>query len=82
MHTIRFFDSLVHHSGKTQVTPFDEWRDALTRVADRMRRTVLVWQERSMYRRELSELDGHMLDDIGISRANAMREINKPFWRA
>jgi uncharacterized protein YjiS (DUF1127 family) len=29
----------------------------------------------------LSELDDHLLRDIGLSRADARRELSKPFWR-
>ncbi len=32
-------------------------------------------------RRTLLALDDRMLKDIGISRADALREGNKPFWR-
>ncbi|MFC6672332.1 DUF1127 domain-containing protein [Marinobacterium aestuariivivens] len=37
--------------------------------------------ERSRSRRQLQMLDDHMLKDIGISRADAVREADKPFWR-
>lgn len=33
-------------------------------------------------RRALLALDDAMLKDIGISRADAFQEGNKPFWRA
>ena len=42
--------------------------------------TLLRWQELSMQRRRLLELDGHMLKDIGLSRADAVREAKRPFW--
>ncbi len=32
-------------------------------------------------RQRISELDGHMLKDIGVSFADAEAEANKPFWR-
>lgn len=31
-------------------------------------------------RQLLSELDGHLLKDIGISRAEALTEAARPFW--
>ena len=40
-----------------------------------------TWIERSRQRHALGELDHHLLDDIGISRAERMREVSKPFWR-
>ncbi len=39
------------------------------------------WAERRRQRRALGNLDQHLLDDIGISRAAAAQEIAKPFWR-
>ncbi len=42
--------------------------------------TLLRWQELSMQRQRLLELDAHMLKDIGISRADAVREAKRPFW--
>ena len=41
-----------------------------------------VWVHRSRQRRELTELlnDDHLLNDIGVSRLDALREAAKPFW--
>lgn len=39
-----------------------------------------VWIERSRERRALANLDDRLLDDVGISRSEATREIAKPFW--
>ena len=42
---------------------------------------VLVsWAERRRSRIALSRLDDHMLDDIGVSRAQAQKEAQRPFW--
>jgi uncharacterized protein YjiS (DUF1127 family) len=40
------------------------------------------WRQRSRERAQLAALDERMLRDIGISRGDVLREINKPFWRA
>lgn len=37
--------------------------------------------ERAHQRRALASLDDHELRDIGITRADAAREAEKPFWR-
>jgi uncharacterized protein YjiS (DUF1127 family) len=42
---------------------------------------VACWHDRWVQRRELEELNDHQLADIGISRCDALREANKPFWR-
>ena len=48
-------------------------------------RTVTRWIARSGQRRALREIvesnDFHLLKDIGVSREEALREVEKPFWR-
>jgi uncharacterized protein YjiS (DUF1127 family) len=48
-------------------------------------RTVTRWIARSRQRRALREIaernDFHILKDIGVSQAEALREAEKPFWR-
>jgi uncharacterized protein YjiS (DUF1127 family) len=39
-----------------------------------------LWLERGRSRRVLAMLDDHQLHDIGISRADAQVESEKPFW--
>ena len=43
--------------------------------------TIKRWIERTRQRRALASLDDAMLRDIGITRAEAARECEKPFWR-
>ena len=51
-------------------------------VANRNWMNVIgVWIERSRQRRALANLDDRLLDDVGIMRSEATREIAKPFWR-
>ncbi|MEH6627272.1 MAG: DUF1127 domain-containing protein [Motiliproteus sp.] len=44
-------------------------------------RTLKSWHERAKQRQALAELDDELLGDIGISKTEAMREANKPFWK-
>ena len=39
------------------------------------------WIERTRQRHALGGLDDQMLRDIGITRVEAARECEKPFWR-
>ena len=41
------------------------------------------WALRRAERRALAELAllPHLLDDVGLTRAQALREAGKPFWR-
>ncbi|MCK8782791.1 DUF1127 domain-containing protein [Roseomonas sp. NAR14] len=48
------------------------WRGALDWF--RRARTAIVT------RRELAAMDERMLADIGLSRSDAAREANRPFW--
>lgn len=45
-------------------------------------RTLKLWYERHRQRRRLAQLDERLLRDIGIDRAEAMREVSKAFWEA
>jgi uncharacterized protein YjiS (DUF1127 family) len=42
---------------------------------------VRLWRRRARERAELARFSARELRDIGISDADAQREINKPFWR-
>jgi uncharacterized protein YjiS (DUF1127 family) len=43
--------------------------------------TLREWRRRSRDRNQLAALNEAMLQDIGISRAEALFLANKPFWR-
>ena len=49
-------------------------------VATRALTRVFGWMERAHSRRQLAELDDRMLADIGIDRATAQVEAERPFW--
>ncbi|WP_374450202.1 DUF1127 domain-containing protein [Stella sp.] len=38
------------------------------------------WQERATERRILAHLDDRMLADVGLTRAELRRELDKGFW--
>lgn len=52
-------------------------KDFFIRLVDR----IGAWQDRVAERRRLLALDDRMLVDIGIDRATAIEEGEKPFWR-
>lgn len=54
----------------------------LLRAPAQARRLLGTWTARRRHRDSLLALDDHLLDDIGLSRAHALREARKPFWRA
>jgi uncharacterized protein YjiS (DUF1127 family) len=44
-------------------------------------RLVARWIERTRQRKALAALDDQTLRDIGITRLDAAREAEKPFWK-
>lgn len=49
---------------------------------DTLGRIAAEWRRRNSERRDLAQLTGRDLHDLGISTGEAEFEINKPFWRA
>lgn len=41
---------------------------------------LLTWQRRARQRADLAGMSDRMLADIGVTRAEAMHEVAKPFW--
>jgi uncharacterized protein YjiS (DUF1127 family) len=52
------------------------------RACERIAEIGLRWIDRARQRRQLAELSDHMLRDLGVSRADAWAEADKPFWRS
>jgi uncharacterized protein YjiS (DUF1127 family) len=44
-------------------------------------RTLVVWQKRYNERVQLSQMDSHILKDIGLTEGDRDQELRKPFWR-
>jgi uncharacterized protein YjiS (DUF1127 family) len=42
---------------------------------------IRFWHERARQRGALSELDDHLLRDIGLTKFDVARECEKPFWQ-
>jgi uncharacterized protein YjiS (DUF1127 family) len=42
---------------------------------------LTLWRRRAHERRELLQMNELQRHDIGITRVDAWREVNKPFWR-
>lgn len=57
-----------------------EFIRALQNLSAQLLTTLREWEERARQRRRLSELDDRMLRDIGLTRADVSREVEKPFW--
>ncbi|MBL8662167.1 MAG: DUF1127 domain-containing protein [Candidatus Odyssella sp.] len=46
----------------------------------RLWRAAVRWAARARQRRDLADLDAHLLKDIGVTPGQAVRESAKPFW--
>lgn len=55
---------------------FEHARD----LAGRSFMTMLTWYEVAQQRRVLRMMSTEMLDDIGVSRVDALREASRRFW--
>jgi uncharacterized protein YjiS (DUF1127 family) len=60
---------------------YSVWRPKRARALAAAFMLIVRWVERARQRRALASLDDHELRDIGITRADAAREAEKPFWR-
>lgn len=72
-------DATTIHPSSRPATPatVKSWRALLGDAA----LLLEAWVERRRQRRALLELSDALLKDIGVSRADALREASKPFWR-
>lgn len=61
-------------------------RGAHTSIAERVLwapfNILATWGERLKHRTALAEMDDRLLQDIGVSRTDALVEADKPFWTA
>jgi uncharacterized protein YjiS (DUF1127 family) len=60
---------------------FSVWRPRRQRPFAANWTLITSWIERVRQRHALAALDERDLRDIGISRVDATREAQKPFWR-
>jgi len=72
----------MHRSGITE-TDCAEHSQAAPRAALALRLLAFVqlWLHNSRSRRQLAQLDGRQLADVGITQAERESELDKPFWR-
>ncbi|NQY82734.1 MAG: DUF1127 domain-containing protein [Alphaproteobacteria bacterium] len=55
---------------------------ALASLLIAIAKRVAVYRERSVSRQFLATMSDKTLDDIGLSRWDAMQESSKPFWKS
>jgi uncharacterized protein YjiS (DUF1127 family) len=62
-------------------SPFVERRPAVPLLV-RFVSLLRTWRGREMERAFLASLNHNQLRDMGLTRVDALREADKPFWRA
>ncbi len=76
-------DTVVDFPGRAP--PLVSRRTTRSDIGGWLARTIdalLDLQERSRQRRALGRLDDRLLKDIGLSRSDVDRELDKPLWHA
>ena len=66
-----------HHPYIGEITVSAEIHTFFARVA----MALSTWDQRVEQRNALSQLSPRLLEDIGVSKAQRLAEINKRFWR-
>ncbi|WP_259781123.1 DUF1127 domain-containing protein [Aestuariispira ectoiniformans] len=82
MHYEAPFVSVMTSTSELLVRAISDAVDGLNSLADKAFELVTVWQSRNAQRHHLMELDDRLLHDLGMTRADAIVEARKPFWRA
>jgi uncharacterized protein YjiS (DUF1127 family) len=54
---------------------------AVGAASGRTAMTLAIWHERALQRRQLVALNDRALKDFGCTRADAITEGHRPFWR-
>jgi len=75
--------SRARSCGPDRISQETQWHASPHRLSDFLsdvRAALREWRRRKNSRLELARLDERMLRDIGLTRAEADHEINKPFW--
>jgi uncharacterized protein YjiS (DUF1127 family) len=82
--TLRLSSSTTAQLGRPEL----RWRSVRNPVGRGVLRLLLAitrplstWQRRMRDRDCLQRLPDYLLQDIGLDRADAVREAGKPFWR-
>ena len=50
-------------------------------LVQRVLSLMVEWNDRYRQRIHVGQLDDRMLRDMGLTRSDALREYDKPFWR-
>ncbi|UZE96580.1 DUF1127 domain-containing protein [Alkalimarinus alittae] len=69
--------------GRYHVVLLKSERDSPS-LLDRLRaliKKLIEYRQNAYQRRQLAQLPDYLLKDIGVTRADALKEAEKPFWK-
>ncbi len=69
------------HPAQIQILNAQATLPVVARLAVKFAVVVVKWDTRRKTRRTLKDLEPYLLRDIGLDRAAANAEANKPFWQ-
>ncbi|MFH6785160.1 MULTISPECIES: DUF1127 domain-containing protein [Methylobacterium] len=72
--------TLVAGQGNLRLVPAIRLSPPRLRTATSLLERLELWAERRRERRALLRCPDALLRDVGLSRADAVREAGKPFW--
>ena len=72
----RSFYSVIRYSGSYTIA--QSILDGIWGIQN----TLSAWSHRIKERRQLAQLDAHLLQDIGLEAWQVRQQVEKPFWRA
>ncbi|TGD95028.1 DUF1127 domain-containing protein [Methylobacterium nonmethylotrophicum] len=73
--------TLVAGRGNLRLVPAIRLASPRRRSATSLLQQLELWADRRRERRDLLNCPDALLKDVGLSRADAVREAQKPFWR-
>ncbi|AWN53666.1 DUF1127 domain-containing protein [Methylobacterium sp. 17Sr1-1] len=73
--------SLVAGRGNLRLVPTIRIAPPRRRAAVTLIQRLELWADRRRERRALMACPEGLLKDVGLSRSDALREAEKPFWR-
>lgn len=82
MHYEAPFVSVMTSTSELMVRSIGDAADGINSLFDSIAEQISVWHTRVEQRKHLLELDDRLLHDLGLTRADAIVESRKPFWRA
>jgi uncharacterized protein YjiS (DUF1127 family) len=81
MKTVTYAATSVRPSGKGHIQAIHGVLKAIDNTLLAVLEVPFQWHRRIADRHSLAAMDDRLLKDIGISRADAEHEAEKPFWR-